>query len=259
MNKSIIWSLESNKFIELVKGFNSYGEILAFFDLKNHGGNCKTLKKRIVELGIDDTHIKNGIINQRKNLHLTRTIPLKDILVKNSTYQNRGRLKKRLIRGGLLNNICYLCSMKPLWNNFLLVLVLDHVNGDNTDNRLENLRLLCPNCNSQTKTFCGRSKIRVYNCTSCGCVLYGEGKTGLCLSCIGGSGNLPLSKMKFNINRDELAKMVWEIPVVKIAELYNVSGSAIKKRCNYFGILTPGRGYWSILRVRIPSLPLHRK
>jgi hypothetical protein len=245
MRRSIVWSLGSNEFIELVKVSNNYGEILAFFGLKNHGGNCKTLEKRIIELGADDSHIKNNIISQRKNLHLTQTIPLEDILVKNSTYQNRFRLKKRLIKYGLLNNICYSCGMQPLWNGLRLVLVLDHINGDNTDHRLENLRLLCPNCNSQTKTFCGRSRVRVYNCISCGCILQGDGKTGLCLSCIGGSGNLPPSKMKFNITKDELAKMVWETPVVNIAKLFSVSSTAIKKRCNYFNILTPSRGYWS--------------
>jgi 5-methylcytosine-specific restriction endonuclease McrA len=50
-----------------------------------------------------------------------------------------------------------LCGQQPMWNGKQLVLILDHINGINNDNRLENLRLLCPNCNSQTPTFAGRN------------------------------------------------------------------------------------------------------
>ena len=52
---------------------------------------------------------------------------------------------------------CAICGNNGIWNNQKLVLQLDHKNGDNTDNRLSNLRLLCPNCHSQTDTFSGRN------------------------------------------------------------------------------------------------------
>lgn len=79
-------------------------------------------------------------------------IPLSEILVENSTY-SRGRLKNRLISERKLENKCAICGLTE-WNNKLIVLHLDHINGINNDNRLENLRLLCPNCHSQTLTYC---------------------------------------------------------------------------------------------------------
>ena len=71
---------------------------------------------------------------------------------------NRERFKSCLIKSGLLENKCANCNQLPKWDNKPLVLVLDHINGINNDNRLENLRLLCPNCNSQTETFSGKNR-----------------------------------------------------------------------------------------------------
>lgn len=83
--------------------------------------------------------------------------PIAEILTVDSTY-HRWHLKKRLVREGILVNVCSECSCPPVWNGKELNLQLDHINGINTDNRLENLRLLCPNCHSQTSTFAGRNK-----------------------------------------------------------------------------------------------------
>jgi hypothetical protein len=83
--------------------------------------------------------------------------PLEEILVARSTYSNVGHLKRRLTRAGLLRAGCYVCGLTE-WLGRPLSLILDHANGLHYDNRLENLRLLCPNCNSQTDTFAGRNK-----------------------------------------------------------------------------------------------------
>lgn len=85
-------------------------------------------------------------------------IPMEELLVADRPITNRTHLKGRLFKAGLLDNKCAVCSCPPTWREEPLVLVLDHINGKNTDNRLENLRLLCPNCNSQQSTFLGRNK-----------------------------------------------------------------------------------------------------
>lgn len=89
----------------------------------------------------------------------SKAIPLEEVLTENSRH-NVATRKKKLIKLGLLENKCYECGSPPVWREKRLVLILDHINGDNTDNRIKNIRLLCPNCNSQMPTFCGRNKFR---------------------------------------------------------------------------------------------------
>ena len=71
-------------------------------------------------------------------------------------------MKKRIIESKLLDYNCNICSEGPTWRGKTLVLQLDHINGINNDNRIENLRFLCPNCHSQTDTFCGKHKGRKF-------------------------------------------------------------------------------------------------
>lgn len=99
-----------------------------------------------------DKAVKRGDVSPR-----ARQIPLQEILIEGSSY-NRGNLKKRLIDANLLSLSCSGCGGAPSWQGKPLTLVLDHINGVHNDHRIENLRLLCPNCNSQTATFAGRNR-----------------------------------------------------------------------------------------------------
>ena len=71
--------------------------------------------------------------------------------------RNRYHLKGRLLADGLRDPWCEECSISQ-WRGGPLPLELHHINGDPSDNRLENLQLLCPNCHSQTDTWGGRGK-----------------------------------------------------------------------------------------------------
>lgn len=125
------------------------------------GGNYRTLQRRAEILNIETDHFTGqGWLKGKKDIFTGTSIPLSQILVENSTYTNPARLKKRLVREGMLIYKCAKCSLNDTWHGKKLSLQLDHVNGIRTDNRLENLRLLCPNCHSQTETFC-KSKASV--------------------------------------------------------------------------------------------------
>jgi 5-methylcytosine-specific restriction endonuclease McrA len=121
------------------------------FDLS--GGNYAAVKRRLRRLGLDTSHWFKGRPPAGR--------PLAEVLVRGG-YSSSGRytLKGRLIKAGILRNECYECGQQPTWRGKPLVLVLDHINGVNDDYRRENLRLLCPNCNSQTPTFCGKNMKR---------------------------------------------------------------------------------------------------
>ncbi len=84
-------------------------------------------------------------------------IKLKDILLgKHPTY-NTFRLKLRLFKEGLKTNKCEVCSTHE-WNGKPLNCELDHIDGNRTNHKLENLQILCPNCHSQTATFRGKKR-----------------------------------------------------------------------------------------------------
>lgn len=86
-----------------------------------------------------------------------RSIRDKDIFVESSFYNIGHNLKRRILASGLKKYECEECGNSGEWNNKVLVLQLDHINGIYNDNRVENLRFLCPNCHSQTETFSGKN------------------------------------------------------------------------------------------------------
>ena len=67
-------------------------------------------------------------------------------------------IKNRLISEGYKKNQCEECGQRSKWKKKNLEMELDHIDGDRTNHLLPNLKMLCPNCHSQTKTFCGKNK-----------------------------------------------------------------------------------------------------
>lgn len=138
--------------IEAVNASGSMRQLMAVLGYRQSGQTAKMLKKKIVELGLEPP--KGGD-------HARRRRELSDILVEDSTYVTAGNLKPRLIRAGHLEAKCYGlgCSVTDEWLGKPITLQLEHVNGVHTDNRVENLILLCPNCHTQTSTWGRKTRL----------------------------------------------------------------------------------------------------
>lgn len=149
MKKNKLLSLSQNEFIELVNGSDNIKSILIKLEYTLTGYNYMRIKKMI-----DALNLKQPASNKLSCGN--HRIMLSEILVENSKHTNNYSLKKRLVREGILEYECK-CGNIGEWNGRILTLQLEHKNGINNDNRIENLEFLCPNCHSQTLTYAGRN------------------------------------------------------------------------------------------------------
>lgn len=155
MNKKRKWT--ENQFKKAVKNSTSYRQVLKKIGLIEAGGNYEQVKKYIKEYNLDMSHFKGMAWN--KGLHGIGKpiIPLEKILVENSYFQSF-KLKKRLFAVNLKPQYCEQCGWAKRTDDGYLPLELDHINSNRHDNRLENLRILCPNCHSLTANHRGRRR-----------------------------------------------------------------------------------------------------
>jgi len=228
--RSKIWFMDKVELELIVSRSNTIREILKHFGLSNKGGNYKTLKKRLNSDGIDYSHIALGHGHNKGKTFNKEKTPLEEILVEHSTF-SRNHLKKRLIKEGILENKCSICGLKNSWQQKELVMVLDHINGISDDNRIENLRLICPNCNSQTSTFAGRRFKKEYYCDECGAI---KGKySEKCRGCASkGFHKVP------HPTKEQLASDIEQMSWVAIGKKYGVSDNAVRKWARKYGLVS---------------------
>ena len=139
---------------EAVKKSTSIRQVLEKLDIVPAGGNYQTTNRRIKKLNIDISHFTGQAWNKGKVIGPKRSV--EEYLVENSVVQSF-KLKGRLIAEGLKEHKCECCGITE-WNGKPAPIELDHINGNHHDNRLENLRILCPNCHAQTDTYRGKNK-----------------------------------------------------------------------------------------------------
>jgi 5-methylcytosine-specific restriction endonuclease McrA len=135
----------------------SYRQVLNKLKLREAGGNYDQVKKYIQEYKLDVAHFKGRVWNKGLKGFGKPQIPLEKILVKGSAFQSF-KLKNRLFAVGLKLPYCEECGWAKKSDDGRIPLELDHINGDRHDNRIENLRVLCPNCHSLKPTHRGRNR-----------------------------------------------------------------------------------------------------
>ena len=156
-----ISNLSENEIIKVLNNSKSFREVLSKFGYSSNGtGAYSTLKSHLKKL-----EIKIPEYNYYGDGKNKKRIPLSEILIENSLYQNRACLKNRLIKEKIFEYKCYGdgCTLKGEWLGKKLSLQLEHKNGINNDNRLENLTFLCPNCHSQSDTYSGKNNKYVHS------------------------------------------------------------------------------------------------
>lgn len=223
--RSAIWKIDKEELRKIVADSKSIRDILKHFSMESKGGNYKTLKTRLKADDINFDHIPLGRNSNSGRIFNREQIPLNLILVKNSTY-NRYHLKIRLIKDNILQNICSICGQLPEWNGKPLSLQIDHINGISNDNRIENLRILCPHCHSQTDNFAGKHTKILRHCSECGNLIHKRSKK--CRSCSSKSRD-----NKFKINWptiEELKELLSISSYSSVGRKLGVSDTAIRKR-----------------------------
>lgn len=230
--RSVIWTVSKNRLQQLLDESQTMVEVMKILGLKPYNGNHRTLNRRILEDGLDLTlHKTNHDKFRKENMKKSGRLNKRhndDIFIENST-ADRGSIKSRLVTDFNFEYKCYRCGIDS-YNDEPISLQLDHINGINNDNRINNLRFLCPNCHSQTPTFAGRSSKVTHHCPTCGDVkLTKIGST--CRKCVD-------KKKKFDPTYDELFKVVCvdRIPFTTLGKQYGVSDNAVRKRCTRLGI-----------------------
>jgi hypothetical protein len=219
----------------------SWAEALRQLGYCHTGANPETLKKWAGIWGIDTDHFDGAAVSNEALRRSTRKIPLGDVLVEGSTY-NRSRLKRRLYEEGLKEPVCELCGQAELWKGKRMSLILDHINGDRTDNRLENLRIVCPNCAATLDTHCGGNKKGTprlpafRSCAACGIQFSPKYWDHRFCSRKCGTGAQPkigvplLSKRKVERPpHEQLLQEVLEMGYRAVGRKYGVSDTAVRK------------------------------
>jgi hypothetical protein len=148
---------------------NSWSEALRRLDYCPTGGNPATLRAWAARWGIPTDHFESPDAMLAR-IGRRRKMPIEEILVQGSTY-NRSSLKARLYDEGLKQPVCELCGQDEIWRGRRMGLILDHISGVRDDNRLENLRIICPNCAATLDTHCGRkhpNNLAPRSCLRCG-------------------------------------------------------------------------------------------
>lgn len=223
---SLMDNYSNEEFINIVQVSTSYKDCLQNLGYhSNSGDSTRRLREKIEQLNIDVSHFtsKRPVARSEEN-----------IFVENST-ADQSTLRKWYRKGEYTEYRCAICGQEPFWQGKELTLILDHINGINKDDRLENLRWVCPNCNQQLDTTNGKNinhgNHTINTCIDCGKVI--TVKAQRCSAC---EYKHRTSEVVEGITRKELKNLIRSTPFITIGKKYGVSDNAVRKWCDKYGL-----------------------
>jgi len=232
--KSTKW--EKEDLISIINSSLTKAEVLRKLGFKGfERGNYRTLNKYIKNYNLDTSHFLGQRWNRGSKFEFKKSIPIENMLIENSQYST-STIRRRIRKENIIPYVCSECNLSSVWNNKPISLQLDHINGEHTDNRLENLRFLCPNCHSQTETH-GRSKASMKHslCNFCKSKCKKKSHKYCSDKCyhnstkfVNSQGNLKTRKVE-RPSKEELKEMIDTMSYCAIGRKYNVSDNAIRK------------------------------
>jgi hypothetical protein len=214
----------------------SYAEALRRLGMRAGGGNWRTLERyattvwRIPVDHFDPFAARRDAAGRRR----APARPLAELLTEHSRC-SRGTLKRRLYASGLKQRRCELCGQGEQWRGRRMALILDHINGVGSDNRLENLRIVCPNCAATLDTHCGRNTAINRVCVTCGVSFRPSNRTQRHCSrtCGGRSEAARLEQVaRRGVERPPYEELVAQVAATSwsaVGRRYGVSDNAVRK------------------------------
>jgi len=225
------------KVIEAIGKNKSWSGVLKDIGLKCSGGSTRTMKNIALKNNINTSHF----LGQRWNSGgktTTNEISIEKSFIKNSNL-SKGAIKRKILKYKLIDYKCCKCGLLGVWQNEPIVLHLDHVNGDIKDNRLDNLRFLCPNCHSQTPTYCRNSSkkgsVGKTKCVNCEKIIINN-KTGYCGFCWR-KKRIKICDLK--VSRDDIVKMIKNKNMKKVCSEIGISINVLRRICREENIVIP--------------------
>jgi len=218
---------------------NSWAGTLRRLGYRSAGGNWKTLQKYAAKWDINTEHFDSAAASLAGfRRHQLKPRSLSEVMVENSGY-GRSDLKRRLFAAGLKKRECELCGQGETWRGGRMALILDHINGVANDHRVENLRIVCPNCAATFATHCGRKNRRPpRTCALCGAEFAAKRSEQKycsrdCGRRVGARAGLERRKVE-RPPYEQLMREIAETSYLAVGRKYGVSDNAIRKWVRFY-------------------------